>query len=134
MNAKAKSLGMLKTNFVDPTGDLPGNTSTPEDLFMLAKYILNNRSFVFNLTTGKIKSNAYGTSIFSDLGNFNDYAGMENFSGGKTGKTTEAGETSLHVFRENINGEERPIAIIILGSENHKAEADKVLNYLNNWK
>lgn len=134
MNEKAKSLGMLNTKFADPSGASPENVSTAEDLFMLAKYIYNNRSFVFNLTTGKIKSSAYGISDFSDLGNFNDFAGVESFVGGKTGKTEAAQETSLHVFNEVIKGNERQIAVIVLGAENHLIEVNKILGYLNEWK
>lgn len=42
MNQKAQEIGMKNTIFVDPTGLDLGNISTPQDFFLLAKYIYFN--------------------------------------------------------------------------------------------
>jgi len=137
MNEKAASLGMTNTKFADPSGASEGNVSTSEDLFTLAKYIYNNRSFIFNITSGKIKDSAYGANPFPDMGNFNDFAGDPRFVGGKVGKTTAAKETELSVFDLPINSNgqassTRPVAIITLGSAVSKDDIVSMLNYISN--
>ncbi len=128
MNKKAASLGMSHTHFTDPAGMDAGNISTTEDLFLLAKYLLNNRSFILKITSGTLGGNVYGPTEFKDLKNFNVFTGEADFVGGKVGKTNEAGETMLAIFNENFEGTERPIAIIVLGSGN---KADDVRNLKN---
>ncbi|MBX9906278.1 L,D-transpeptidase family protein [Patescibacteria group bacterium] len=130
MNDKADSIGMKNTNFDDPSGASALNTSTAEDLFMLARYIYNNRSFVFHITSGSIKSSAYGASEFPDLGNFNDFVDNEFFFGGKNGQTLAAKETNLSVFEFTAGTTTRPVVSIVLGAENAKNESELMLGYL----
>ncbi len=130
MNEKAKSLGMLHTTFVDPSGIGEGNISTTEDLFVLAKYIYNNRSFIFNLTAGRGESSFYGPSLFKDLRNFNDFHDEPGFVGGKVGETRAAGQTILSIFSLGLNGAERPIVFVVLGSKDRAADVRKLLNYV----
>lgn len=137
MNSKAESLGMKNTYFVDASGAGSGNVSTAEDLFMLARYIYNNRSFIFKITTGELVKSAYGQTVFSNLGNFNKIIEGGDFVGGKVGQTTAAGETSLSVVNINVktsngNVEKRPVVIVVLGSKDRSADATKIYNYINN--
>lgn len=118
MNAKAIAIGMKNTKFVDPSGISGENISTAEDLFMLSKYIYNNRSFIFDITSENVNSRIYGFNGFIDLENFNDFKDNEYFYGGKNGKSTSAKETSVTVLKIPVNGTFRPIAFILLGSEN----------------
>lgn len=135
MNDKATSIGMTHSHFADPSGTSEDNVSTAEDLFMLAKYIYNNRSFIFNITSGKLKDSAYGTSGFSDLGNFNDFIDNEYFFGGKNGKTTVAAESNLSVFEFPVGQIKRPVVIIVLKSPNEKTDAETLIDYtLNHFK
>lgn len=135
MNDKAKAIGMTHTTFVDPSGASEGNISTAEDLYMLAKYIYNSRSFVLDITSGKLKANAYGDSGFSGLGNFNDFIDNEYFVGGKNGKTTAALETNMSIFNFPSNGTKRPIVLIVLKSKDEKKDSGLLLNFvLNNFK
>jgi D-alanyl-D-alanine carboxypeptidase len=135
MNDKAKAIGMTHTTFTDPSGADEGNVSTAEDLYMLAKYIYNSRSFVLDITSGKLKPNAYGDSGFKDLGNFNDFIDSEYFVGGKNGKTTAAQETNISIFNFPSNGTKRPVVLIVLKSENEKKDSERLLDFvLNNFK
>ncbi|MEI7463074.1 MAG: L,D-transpeptidase family protein [Candidatus Taylorbacteria bacterium] len=135
MNDKAASIGMIHSHFADPSGASEYNVSTTEDLFMLAKYIYNNRSFIFNITSGKLKDNAYGKSGFSDLGNFNDFIDNEYFFGGKNGKTTAAAESNLSVFEFPVGQTKRPIVTIVLKSVDEKIDAEALIEYtLNHFK
>ncbi len=135
MNEKAVSIGMPHTHFADASGVSAENTSTAEDLFMLAKYIYINRSFIFNITSGKVKNSAYGSNGFSDLTNLNDFADNEFFFGGKNGKTTAANETNISVFEFPVRSANRPIVTIVLDSPNEAKDAEKLIEYtLNNFR
>ncbi len=135
MNEKAASIGMTHTHFADASGALAENTSTAEDLFMLSKYIYNNRSFIFDITSGKVKSSAYGTNGFTDLDNFNDFINNEFFFGGKNGKTTAASETNLSVFELPVGNTKRPIVSIVIGAQNAAKDSQILLEYtLNHFR
>ena len=131
MNEKAAAIGMIHSKFTDPSGASEGNVSSAEDLFMLAKYIYNNRSFIFNITSGKVKNSAYGdgASIFGNLGNFNDFVDNQYFFGGKNGKTTAANETNISVFEFPVSTTTRPIVTIVLKSPNEKTDSKTLIDY-----
>ena len=74
MNQKAASLGMASTALPDPAGRNQGNVSSAEDLFRLAQYLYNNRSFILRLSAGRITGSAYEAPSFPDLENFNVFA------------------------------------------------------------
>lgn len=130
MNAKAKAIGMENTYFADSSGVLSENTSTAKDLFVLAKYLKNNRSFLLNISSGNLKTSAYGEPEFNDLENFNLFADDPRFIGGKVGKSSSANETMLAVFNLGINGEERPVAIIILDSGDVKNDILNIVTWI----
>lgn len=130
MNQKALALGMNSTKFADPSGIDPGNLSSAEDLVALARYLLQNRSFILSLTTGTLKTNAYDAPPFRDLKNFNEFEKDADFLGGKVGQTIEAKQTILSVFKLQHGGEERQFVIIVLGSSDRAADARTLLNYV----
>ena len=130
MNNKARQLGMLNTNFADPSGLSASNTSTVDDLYKLTKYIADDRSFILNLTADKATDNVYVGDEFSDLINFNEVEDMDNFIGGKVGETIAAGQTSVSLHAIDVAGEERQVAIIILGSEGRNDDVEKLISYV----
>src|SRR3989344_5733919 len=130
MNKKAAAIGMTHSHFSDPSGSDPENVSTAEDLFALAKYISNKRSFVLGITSGKVKDSAYGVPEFKNLRNFNDFVDTPGFAGGKVGKTIAAQETGLYLFDVTLGGQKRRLAIIVLGSQDRKADASAMLEYI----
>lgn len=130
MNKKAEALGMLNTHFTDPTGGEDANKSTAEDLFNLAKYLYNNRSFVLKVTTGRLTDSAYGSPIFDDLKNFNVFYKDRDFIGGKVGKTATGRGTMFSIFETAVNGEDRPIVIVVLGSDDGMKDTQTTLDYI----
>ena len=54
------------------------------------------------------------------------YKGDDEFVGGKIGKSTSAKETYAGVFEIPIGNEVRPIAIVVLGSEDIKKDIDSL--------
>lgn len=130
MNQKAKSIGMDHSVFTDPAGSDAGNISTAEDLFALAKYLRNNRSFILKITAGTLGSNVYGPSSFTDLQNFNIFDGNPEFIGGKVGYTEAAHRTDMSVFVSELQGEDRPYVVIVLGSTDNARDATALYEWV----
>lgn len=87
MNDKARSLGLMSTNFENPHGlDSPGHYSTAKDLAVLASYAMNNPIFAKTVSTKSV--NISGRS----LRNHNKLLWqLEGVDGVKTGYTKAAG-------------------------------------------
>ncbi|MST04354.1 MAG: hypothetical protein EXS49_02205 [Candidatus Pacebacteria bacterium] len=138
MNAKAKNLLMEDTNFADASGFNPANISTAEDIFRLTRYIALNRPPIFQITKGR-EVRAYGEVRFSDLKNKNIFFEYPDFVGGKTGYIVSSMYTGTFIFKMPINGKERNIAIVLLGSknleqgkENIHQDVFNILNWVKN--
>lgn len=131
MNAKARQLGMLETNFADPSGLSAENTSSLGDLYRLTQYIYNDRSFIFEITKDESVPTANIGNEFSGLVNFNEIDGMESFVGGKVGETLAAGQTSVSLHTIPFQGEERTLVVILLGSDNRSADIRALLQYVD---
>jgi len=129
MNQKADAIGLKNTEFADTSGVLSGNTSTVTDLFYLLKYLINNRSFILNMTFGNENRLAYGDSSFSNLRNFNEIEGLDLIAG-KTGLTTAAGDCMIAILELEFNSQKRPIAVIVLGSNDAKKDIQKLVSYI----
>ncbi|MEW5805412.1 MAG: L,D-transpeptidase family protein [Patescibacteria group bacterium] len=134
MNKKAKALGMEKTIFADSSGISPVSASNAEDLFVLAKYLYFNRNFILKISTGETLASAYGQPKFTGLANFNKpkYSGSiwDNFIGGKIGLTRASKETIVSLFELEIRGEKRPVAVIVLGSDNYFQDVEAIVNQI----
>ncbi len=135
MNRKAKSLFMETTNFADASGKSEYNVSTARDLAKLAKYILEKRKFIFDITLGKNYQN-FGPLNFGSLSNYNEFFNEKNIIGVKNGQTLAAKETLLTVWRFYYFDEsqkqknERRIAVIVLNSEDRKKDTEVILTWL----
>jgi len=130
MNRKAASIGLSDTDFNDPSG-AKEDLSTPEDLFKLLRYIYTNRRFVFDITTGEMTDSAYGSPLFQNLNNFNTIKQSPvKLLGGKVGQTDEAGETYAGIFAIPIAGQERKIAIIVLGSRDVQSDVATLAKFV----
>ncbi len=117
MNDKAKAIGMKASHFADTSGERSDNSATAADLFMLAKYLYENRSFVLHMSIGGENRSAYGPSQFANLVNLNAVPGTTGTVGAKAGRSSSAKNTMLAVFKMEIAGRKRPVAIIVLGSD-----------------
>jgi D-alanyl-D-alanine endopeptidase (penicillin-binding protein 7) len=129
MNEKAQAIGMENTVFTDPSGLSSENVSTVRDLLRLLQYIAQNRQFIIDLTRDQDLPTSYVGGEFGTLINFNTIAGTDNFIGGKIGETNAAGQTSATLHTITVKGEERVVAIIILGSSSRDADVLQLLNY-----
>ena len=130
MNAKAKAIGMSHTAFTDPSGRDAGNISTAEDLFMLAKYLLKNRLFILNMTTGKETTSAYGPLLFSNIKNFNRITADPDFIGGKVGLTNSASDTLVSIYDIAVGEERRDIVFVFLGFTDYIKDSVEILSWV----
>jgi len=130
MNQKARQLGMLNTNFADPSGLSADNVSTVGDLYLLTQYIYENRRFIIDITRDINIPTAYTGGDFSGLLNFNEIDDVTGFVGGKVGETNAAGQTSISLHELSIKGTTRTVVVIILGSEGRTADVQTLVSFV----
>lgn len=129
LKERANSLGMSHTTLIDSYGGGQGNFSTSEDLFYLLRYLFNNRLWMLNISKGQVY-NDFGPSQFSNLENKNLFGNDPDFAGGFT-ETDSAGlSTSAFVFKTRLQGNERYIGIVLIGSSNVLNDVGAIRNYL----
>lgn len=130
MNDKARQLGMLHTNFADPSGLSSENVSSLGDLYTLTKYIYENRSFIFEITASKPLPGAQVGGEFEGLINFNEVKDLNNFVGGKVGETLAAGQTSITLHKIKFKDSDRTVVVILLGSDNRTDDVQTLIKYV----
>ena len=120
MQIKASELGMKQTTFFDPTGLSFLNQSTVPDLEKLVRYILDKHPQIFEISkhpnieiSGRV------------LKNINEFAGEENFLGGKTGFTDDANGNLISLFKNPDGG---VLLIIVMGTDDRFGETRKLLS------
>ncbi|MDP3962379.1 MAG: serine hydrolase [bacterium] len=118
MNEFVSSLGMSATSFRDASGMSSGNVSSANDLYILAKYLYTKKKPILDLSRTKVMALAstteHGEHTFKTI---NPFSFDPNFVGGKTGRTNEAKESMISLFRYEQNGISYPVAIIVLRSD-----------------
>jgi D-alanyl-D-alanine carboxypeptidase len=125
MNAFVHELGMSSTSFKDASGLNAGNISNSNDLFILAKFIYGNEKPLLELTRQTAFTVASTTLHAAHTWKtINPFPYDPHFMGGKTGRTTEAKESMLSLFRYTQNGITYPVAVIVLRSDFSVREVD----------
>jgi serine-type D-Ala-D-Ala carboxypeptidase (penicillin-binding protein 5/6) len=142
MNALAKSLGMERTRFANPTGydqrERPMPFSTAFDLARLTRYAMNKASFRFYVSQREreISFQRAGKQTRYMLRTTNDLLGTDGIEGVKTGQTARAGEcVILSANRGNEvikNGESatiypRHLVVIVLGSGDRFGDGERLV-------
>lgn len=126
MNEKAKEFGMLKTNFVDPTG-LSKNLSTAQDLFQLIEKIYSRTPEIFFWTTLE-RININGKYLWTTNLLLSKYKSI--IVGGKTGYKETTGENLVLILKLRNSPF---VGVIILGSKDRFADAEKIIKELINY-
>jgi D-alanyl-D-alanine carboxypeptidase len=126
MNHKAASLGMVDTNYNDPSGLNPKNTSTVLDLMVLAKYIYEKHPIIYDITRVRQYSILKHTWV-----NKNRFLNYDSFMGGKNGYIDESKKTTVSLFNvQLVRGGVRPVILVLLKSDDREGDAVKLINYL----
>lgn len=129
MNTTAKALDMQDTYFIDASGVSSLNVSTPDDLYRLATYLTNKKSFVFDITRTPTKQLVADSGNVYSFNNFNVFSSSPDFVGGKVGQTVAAQETMVSVFSVPINEVPRRVAIIVLKSNDYTDDTTKLADW-----
>jgi D-alanyl-D-alanine endopeptidase (penicillin-binding protein 7) len=135
MNAKAKSLGMTHTRYVEPTGLSIDNVSTARDL---SKMLIATKQYPL---LGQLSTTKEDMATFSNppytlpFRNTNHlvYRNNWNIQLTKTGFTNNAGHCL--VMRTVINN--RPVSLVVLdafGKYTHFADANRLRSFLETGK
>jgi D-alanyl-D-alanine carboxypeptidase len=121
MSSYAWEVGMPSSFFADASGLSPQNAASARDLFALSQYLYNSRQEILAITRQPSASvgttSDHGAHLFMST---HPFVFHPDFIGGKTGRTPEAGETMLTMMKIS----NRPIAVIVLGSEYGAREGD----------
>ncbi|MBI2406478.1 MAG: D-alanyl-D-alanine carboxypeptidase [Candidatus Harrisonbacteria bacterium] len=114
MQEKAAMLGMNDTSFFDPSGISPLNQSTAEDLVKLARYIERRHAALLALSaTKEFVMLERNSGVERKLASINEFAGQNDFLGGKTGYTPEAHGNLISLF----NADASKLLVIVLGTD-----------------
>lgn len=127
MNAKARSLGMNSTHYVESTGLHPGNVASARDLgilvntasqYGLIRQFSTTPSYDFNLGYRVLKSNNTNALVRN---------GGWNINISKTGFINEAGRCV--VMHTTLNN--RPAVVVLLGADSSAARTNDATRLMN---
>lgn len=126
MNKKAKSIGMENTYYNDPSGLDPKNSSNPQDLLKLVRYIWGKDPSIFAATRVRQFSIKGHTWL-----NRNAQLPLSGYVGGKNGFIDQALQTTASIFEiPTQKGGTRKVVIIILKSNDKNGDVIKLINFL----
>jgi D-alanyl-D-alanine carboxypeptidase (penicillin-binding protein 5/6) len=130
MNKKAQALKMTNSHFVNPAGyDEPGQLSSPFDLALAARALLNNHYLAKMVATKEIVISDVDFKYFHKLTNINKLLGeIQGIGGLKTGYTEDAGENLVSFYKKNGH----QFIIVILKSEDRFADTKNVVQWIEN--
>lgn len=119
MQRKARELGMSESYYGDSTGLSVISQSIVTDLATLMEYVVANDPTLLEITRKKEARIVERTTMTPRmLRNINEFAGQEDFLGGKTGRTDEAGGNLLSLFEY----QGKKYLIVVLGTEDRFGE------------
>lgn len=130
MNTTAHALDMSSTTFADASGISPDNISTSEDLYRLATYLTNKKSFVLKITSTKNKTITADDGSSYTIQNVNTPANEEPFEGGKVGHTNAAQDTMVSVLSFKVGPDVRKVAVIVLGSDDQAQDTKNLASWI----
>lgn len=129
MNHDAKSLGLLHTHYVDPTGIKPGDQSTALDQAMMAADLMSNEPVVRRI----VAQPHVVLPVAGDLISYTPFVGFDGVVGVKSGYTVPAGGCDAMAVRFILKGVSITTYAVVLGQQggdsiNHAAEFALALN------
>ncbi len=132
MNRKAEELHLEKTSFINPSGlDAAAHYTTAFELSLLARELMKDeflRQLVRTETaeisdvTGQMNYYLYNTN--QQLGKKLGVVGI------KTGTTDLAGQALVTQVNRQVDGQERSVLIVLLGSQDRYADARVIIDWI----
>lgn len=131
MNERAASIQMDNTKFEDAYGASSGNASNAVDLFYLARYLLNNRLWLYDISRGKT-FDEFGQVNFNNLESKNPFQDDPELIGGGLSDDTGNQQNSVLVLNINFKGTNRRVVFIMSGSEDTKKDVSGIRDWIKN--
>ena len=129
MNEKAKQIHMNDSSFENPAGlDNPSQYTTPFDLALSARELLNNKYLARFVATKEIVISDVDYLYFHKLTNVNKLLGeIQGIGGLKTGYTENAGESLVSFYKKNGH----QFIIVILKSEDRFNDTRNIVRWID---
>lgn len=124
MNALASDLGATQTKLFDASGLSDRNVSTANDLVKIITALRKEESHIFDIS--RLSKRAGEHIGWTN----NNPVWQEGYMGGKHGFTEAANKTLVALFKENLNGEERIVGYVLLGSEDLVSDTKVLRDFL----
>jgi D-alanyl-D-alanine carboxypeptidase (penicillin-binding protein 5/6) len=112
MNAMARSLGLRRTHFVEPSGLAPGDAGTAIDMTRLGADALANPTIASIVDLGEVTLPVAGNVI-----NYDYAVGHHGIIGIKTGSSSAAGGNFVFAARQHISGRTLTVVGAVLKQE-----------------
>jgi D-alanyl-D-alanine carboxypeptidase len=130
MNTTATALNMQSTHFVDAGGASLHNTASPEDMYRLATYLEDRKSFIWNITRTPETKLVAATGGTYRLTNPLSFSSRSDFIGGQAGTLTEAQGALVSLFSVPVHGVDRKVVIAVLGSSHAEADVTALIDWV----
>ncbi len=126
MNAKAQSLGLLNTHFVNPAGfDDNNHYSSANDLAIIAEVAILNSQFARIVSTKDTVVFSIDKRSEHSLKNLNKLLNLPGVLGIKTGTTPIAKENLVAL----VERDGKKILTVVLGSDDRFTETEKLIDW-----
>lgn len=129
ITAKAKAVGMEKTQFAKASLSEGQSSTTASDLYQLLRYMYFNRKFLLTISADTAETRIYGVPAFSRIENYNLFKGDVQFVGGSV-RNSVNGQTAVFVFDIPFGELVRPVGIIVDGSQNVEADVQAIRSFV----
>jgi D-alanyl-D-alanine endopeptidase (penicillin-binding protein 7) len=130
MNIKAKALKMTDTRFADTVATSPENISTASDMFRLVSYFYRKHSYLSKVTTVKSykidESSSHKSYSWTNNSSLLDQSVLMT----QHGETQDSKQVATSIFNIQINGNDRKVAVVVLGSSSKDEDTLSLVNWL----
>lgn len=131
MNNAAEAYSMNSTTFADSAGASPDNLSTADDLYRLAWYITNKKSFALEVLEEDTANISASNGSQYTIANLNTPAYRDPFGGGKAAAVTnQSTDAMLSLLNHPLEDEERRLVLVVLGSTDREADMKKLATWV----
>lgn len=118
MNDTARSLGMTRTTYTDPSGFDPATVSTAVDQLMLARHAAADDTLTVMMSTAR-----YRLPVAGIVANTDTLLGQDGFVGMKTGSHDAAGGCFMFRSYRSVGGVTTELIGVVLGQRGRRLVA-----------
>lgn len=130
MNTTAKAFDMTSTTFSDASGLSGENISTPDDLFRLAAYLANKKSFVISIAKTKEKVITADDGSRYTIGNVHIPLDLSGTLQEHVAYAASSEDSTLSVASFKVGERTRRVAIVILGSHDEQGDSERLSDWV----